>query len=257
MKEIELKLSLPSEKEFDKLKEVVFELDIPDGYMVNNQQMFPRNPQIQYDVDGNKLKVTYHRNRHYATIDGVVFTFTGNAVPVQKRLQQELSYNEQFESSVLTTLLKRVYQWYKDKQVDLNPIYQRDLVWTQEQKEHYLINLFESRASIEPTIVQYYETDTNNEIYEVLDGKQRLSTLFDFIGNKITVNGLYFKDLHDADQKFLMNHNVKYRRIISEKDSGDLDIKTKIQLFYEINLYGTKMSDEDLERVQALLNVEE
>ena len=257
MKEIELKLNLPSEKDFEKLKEVVFELDIPDGYMVNNQQVFPRNPQIQYDVDGNKLKVTYHRNHYYATIDGVVFTFTGNAVPIQKRLQKELSYNEQFEPSVLTTSLKRVYQWYKDKQVDLNPIYQRDLVWTQEQKEHYLINLFESRASIEPTVVQYYEADTNNEIYEVLDGKQRLSTLFDFIDNKISVNGLYFKDLHDADQKFLMNHDVKYRRIISEKDSGDLDIKTKLQLFYEINLYGTKMSDEDLERVQTLLNVEE
>lgn len=257
MKEIELKLNLPSEKDFEKLKEVVFELDIPDGYMVNNQQMFPRNPQIQYDVDGNKLKVTYHRNHYYATIDGVVFTFTGNAVPIQKRLQKELSYNEQFDSSVLTTSLKRVYQWYKDKQVDLNPVYQRDLVWTQEQKEHYLINLFESRASIEPTVVQYYEADTNNEIYEVLDGKQRLSALFDFIDNKISVNGLYFKDLHDADQKFLMNHDVNYRRIISEKDSGDLDIKTKLQLFYEINLYGTKMSDEDLERVQTLLNVEE
>lgn len=253
MKEIELKLNLPSEKEFETIKTVAFELDIPDGYMVNNQQMFPRNPQIKYDVEGNKLKVTYHRNRYYATIDGVVFTFTGNAVPIQKRLQKELSYNEQFESSVLTTSLKRVYQWYKDKQVDLNPIYQRDLVWTHEQKEHYLINLFESRASIEPTVVQYYEADTDNEIYEVLDGKQRLSTLFDFIENKISVNGLYFKDLHDADQKFLMNHDVKYRRIISEKDSGDLDIKTKLQLFYEINLYGTKMSDEDLGRVQSLL----
>lgn len=257
MNEIELKLNLPSEKDFEALKEVVFELDISDGYMVNNQRMSPQNPQIQYDVEDSKLKVTYRRNRHYETIDGVVFTFTGNAVPIQKRLQKELSYNEQFESSVLTTSMKRVYQWYKDKQVDLNPIYQRDLVWTQEQKEHYLINLFESRASIEPTIVQYYENDTNNEIYEVLDGKQRLSTLFDFIDNKISVNGLYFKDLHDDDQKFLMIHDVKYRRIISEKDYGDLDIKTKLQLFYEINLYGTKMSDEDLERVQSLLKVEE
>lgn len=257
MKEIELKLNLPSEKEFDKLKEVVFELDIPDGYMVNNQQMFPRNPQIKYKVDGKNLHVSYRRNSHYISIDDVVFTFTGNVVPVQKRLQKDLEYHERFESVVLTVQLKYVYQWYKDKQVDLNPIYQRDLVWTQEQKEHYLINLFESRASIEPTIVQYYEEDVNNEIYEVLDGKQRLSTLFDFIDNKITVNGLYFKDLHDADQKFLMNFSVKYRRIISEKDSGDLDIKTKLQLFYEINLYGTKMSDEDLERVQALLNVEE
>lgn len=253
MKEIELKLNLPNSKEFEKLKEVVFELDIPDGYMVNNQQMFPLSLQVNYRVDGKSLKVTYHRNSHYAPIDGIVFTFTGNVVPIQKRLQKELSYNERFDSAVLTSSLKRIYQWYKYNQVDLNPVYQRDLVWTQEQKEHYLINLFESRASIEPTIVQYYEEETGNEIYEVLDGKQRLSTLFDFIDNKISVNGLYFKDLHNDDQKFLMNFSVKYRRIMSEKDSGDLDIKTKLQLFYEINLYGTKMSDEDLERVESLL----
>lgn len=253
MKEIELKLNLPSSKEFEKLKEVVFELDIPDGYMVNNQQMFPRNIQVHHRVDGKQLKVTYRRNSHYASIDGIVFTFTGNVVPIQTRLQKDLSYYEEIESVVITTQLKYVYQWYKDKQVDLNPIYQRDLVWTQEQKEHYLINLFEGRAKIEPTIVQYYEDDTDNEIYEVLDGKQRLSTLFDFIDNKISVKGLYFKDLHDDDQKFLMNFNVQYNRVMKRNGYNNLDIKTKLQLFYEINLYGTKMSDEDLERVESLL----
>lgn len=256
MKEIELKLNLPSEKEFEKLKEVVFELGIPDGYMVNNQQMFPRNYKIHFKVEGKQLKVTYRYNSHYASIDDIVFTFTGNVVPIQERLQKDLSYHEEFESVAITSPLKYVYQWYKDNQMDLNPIYQRDVVWTQEQKEHYLINLFESRARIEPTIVQYYD-NADNEVYEVLDGKQRLTTLFDFIDNKITVKGLYFKDLHNDDQNFLMDFNVQYKRIIKKSGFTNLDFKTKLQLFYEINLYGTKMSDEDLERVQALLKVKE
>lgn len=252
MKQIELKLNLPNEKEFDKIKTVVYELDIPDGYMVNNQQMFPRNMKIHFKVEGKQLKVTYRYNSHYASIDDVVFTFTGNVIPIQPRLQKDLSYHEEIESVVITAPLKYVYQWYKDHQMDLNPIYQRDMVWTQEQKEHYLINLFESRARIEPTIVQYYD-DVNNEVYEVLDGKQRLTTLFDFIDNKITVKGLYFKDLHNDDQNFLMNFNVQYKRIIKKRDFGNLDINTKLQLFYEINLYGTKMSDKDLQRVQSLM----
>lgn len=256
MKHIELKLDLPNEKEFDKIKTVVYELDIPDGYMVNNQQMFPRNMKIHFKVEGKQLKVTYRYNSRSASIDGIVFTFTGDVVPIQARLQKDLSYHEEIESVVITSPLKYVYQWYKDKQMDLNPIYQRDMVWTQEQKEHYLINLFESRASIEPAIVQYYEEDTNNEIYEVLDGKQRLTTLFDFIDNKITVRGLYFKDLHNDDQNFLMNFNVQYKRIIKKRGYDNLNIKTKLQLFYEINLYGTKMSDEDLQRVQSLMTDE-
>ena len=86
MEKIELKLDLPNEKEFDKIKTVVYELDIPDGYMVNNQQMFPRNMKIHFKVEGKQLKVTYRYNSYNASIDGVVFTFTGDVIPIQSRL---------------------------------------------------------------------------------------------------------------------------------------------------------------------------
>lgn len=86
-----------------------------------------------------------------------------------------------------------------------------------------------------------------------MDGKQRLSTLFDFINNKITVNGLYFKDLTNEDQKFIMNHKIDYRRIMNRNNSSNLKLETRLQLFYEINLYGTKMTDEELKEVQKLL----
>ena len=86
-----------------------------------------------------------------------------------------------------------------------------------------------------------------------MDGKQRLSTLFDFINNKITVNSLYFKDLTNEDQEFIMNHKIDYRRIMNRSNSSNLKLETRLQLFYEINLYGTKMTDEELKEVQKLL----
>lgn len=92
-----------------------------------------------------------------------------------------------------------------------------------------------------------------DDLLEILDGKQRLSTLFDFIDNKVTVNGLYFKDLANEDQEFIMNHKIDYRRIMKRSDASDLSLETKLQLFYEINLYGTKMTDEELKKVQKLL----
>ena len=135
----------------------------------------------------------------------------------------------------------------------MNPIYQRGYVWTEQQKNDYILNLFESKAEIRPVVVQYTVKDKNDDVLEILDGKQRLSTLFDFINNKVTVNGLYFKDLANEDQEFIMNHKIDYRRIMNRSNSSNLKLATRLQLFYKINLYGTKMTDDELKEVQKLL----
>ena len=122
---------------------------------------------------------------------------------------------------------------FKDNLIDLNPIYQRGYVWTKQQKNDYILNLFESKAEIRPVVVQYGAKDREDDLLEILDGKQRLSTLFDFIDNKVIVNGLYFKDLANEDQKFIMNHKIDYRRIMKRSDdASDLKLETKLQLFY-------------------------
>lgn len=177
----------------------------------------------------------------------------GTLVPIQQSLQKKLSYEEDFESVTLRSSVKYFYMLFNDDLIDLNPIYQRGYVWTEQQKNDYILNLFENKAEIRPVVIQYAIKDKNDDILEILDGKQRLSTLFDFINNKITVNSLYFKDLTNEDQEFIMNHKIDYRRIMNRSNSSNLKLETRLQLFYEINLYGTKMTDEELKEVQKLL----
>lgn len=177
----------------------------------------------------------------------------GTLVPIQQSLQKKLSYEEDFESVTLRSSVKYFYMLFNDDLIDLNPIYQRGYVWTEQQKNDYILNLFENKAEIRPVVIQYAIKDKNDDILEILDGKQRLSTLFDFINNKITVNSLYFKDLTNEDQEFIMNHKIDYRRIMNRSNSSNLKLETRLQLFYEINLYETKMTDEELKEVQKLL----
>src|SRR4051812_16729792 len=63
----------------------------------------------------------------------------------------------------------------KDGQIDLNPHYQRRLRWSVEKKSR-LIESFLLNVPVPPVFFNEDEIGT----YSAIDGKQRLSTIFDF-----------------------------------------------------------------------------
>lgn len=85
----------------------------------------------------------------------------------------------------VSDLYKKLYE----KQLDLAPFYQRNFVWTLEQKRAYIENLFKGKAVITPTFIQCSKPIEDRvdsfdfDILEVVDGKQRLSTIFEFLEN--------------------------------------------------------------------------
>ena len=150
------------------------------------------------------------------------------------------------------TKVSYVYEQVLNKEIDLNPFYQRDLVWTLEQKKNYIENLFLDKAVITPTFILNWE---NFEMfaYEILDGKQRLSTIFEFIENKFSVfDNIYFKDLSQNDVNFLLSHGINYTRIDKRNNKNFTDTE-KIELFLEINELGSKMSDEHIQKIKSML----
>ena len=175
-------------------------------------------------------------------------------------------YEDRLEIITLCERLKSFYDMYKGTRKNIvaggevvwfdNPEYQRTLVWTLKQKQDYINNLFNGMAEISPTILLYYED--KKDIYEVLDGKQRLTTLFQFIDNEfaIIVDGeeVYFNDLIDTDKKFILNHNVYWTRIMSFKVLEPIALEDKLTLFLEKNYLGTRMSDEQINKVLNMLD---
>lgn len=256
-KHFKFKAILPTEEELSRLGQIIYDLDFDsDKQMLNNIDYRVPNSKVVISIDGNKLVLDFSDNWHYDDVSNAEITVTGTLVSKAAQLHKRKSYAEGFERVDLNTDFMHLLDMYNREELFMDPVYQRDFVWTKEQKQLYIKNLFEDNAFVKPTFVEYSETledGTRKRVAEVLDGKQRIKALIDFYNNEFDVEGLYYKDLHYRDQFFFERLNVVYTRIMNREGRKDLKLETKIQLFLEINMLGTRMSDEDLKKAQSLL----
>lgn len=88
---------------------------------------------------------------------------------------------------------------YRNEQLDLDPPYQRRSVWTPKDRKFFLDTIFRSYPS--PSIFLHKVLEDGKTIYRVVDGKQRLETIFNFINNKITI-GKEFGDIRLDGKKW-------------------------------------------------------
>lgn len=95
---------------------------------------------------------------------------------------------------------------------DFNPIYQRDLVWSTEKKQEFVKKLLIGDVDLRPTFITAPYKKSKRE-YEVLDRKQRMMSVIQFIQNQFPVEGLYYKDLTLGDVSRLMNATFKYKLV--------------------------------------------
>ena len=124
------------------------------------------------------------------------------------------------------------------------PDYQRGYVWNENQASLFMQTIF-----LGLPIPSVYITSRFNKTFEIVDGCQRLTTLFNFIEGKLKLNNsvkkefqnLTFSDLSEKD-KFELDHIV----IPTLEFGKDTTEKEKLEMFVIINRSGTKMTDEEL-----------
>ncbi|MGB3262360.1 MAG: DUF262 domain-containing protein [Microcoleus sp.] len=132
--------------------------------------------------------------------------------------------------------------------LDLEPPYQRRSVWNQEYKDFFIDTVLNEYPA--PAIFLYQEiTPEGISKYSIVDGKQRLSTLFDFAKNEFPVSetatitrirGKYFTDLdNEFKQKFW-----KYQFAVEYVPSDDEAIINDI--FDRINRNVSKLTHQEL-----------
>lgn len=148
-----------------------------------------------------------------------------------------------------------LYERYVENKIEMNPQYQRSLIWTLEQKQEYITALLKSRTEIKPVFVLEYENG-NDGIYEVVDGKQRLNAIFEFIEDKFSVpfdknqgKEMKFSELSAKDVLKILNFNVEQTIFICF--DGKIPLSFKIELFLEINEKGARISAEHIKKSKA------
>lgn len=96
---------------------------------------------------------------------------------------------------------------YNNGQLDLNPTYQRRSVWSSKDRKFFLDTIFRGFPSPSIFLHKIVEEDGQN-IYYVVDGKQRLETIINFIKNKLAIDTAFgdtrlenkkWKDLQSGD----------------------------------------------------------
>jgi len=113
--------------------------------------------------------------------------------------------DQNFISSIENQSIKSLIQECKDDKFDLNPIYQRDVVWTNEKKSNF-INSIIRRIIPNPIIINTNDLDGMSTC---IDGKQRLTSILDFVVNKIP---LIIEDTYIYYDEVKSDENKKHKK---------------------------------------------
>ena len=86
------------------------------------------------------------------------------------------------------------------------PDYQREYVWSKKQQERYLESLSKNMPIFGPVI----NIDTRTSLQWIMDGQNRIVTIFKFLNDEIKYKGVSFSELPDNEQRRIKNMKMSY-----------------------------------------------
>lgn len=126
---------------------------------------------------------------------------------------------------------------YDRDQVNLSPSYQRGEVWDNSRKRELIKSILENIRL--PEIIINTKSD-NDRMWDIIDGKQRLTTLFNFINNEFAlVNSNTKVYFNDFDTELQTDIKESQLQLVIYKD---LDETKQRDIFERIN-YGSPLKD--------------
>lgn len=84
-------------------------------------------------------------------------------------------------STEVITVNELIEKISKNKKIDLNPIYQRDVVWNEQKMSAFIDSLMKGFVPSNITV----NVDTDEKSWTCIDGKQRITSIMNFYRNKI------------------------------------------------------------------------
>ena len=166
----------------------------------------------------------------------------------------------------MTDILKResnkitiasFYENYQLGKYNLDPVYQRKSIWSDEKKSFLMDSIFRNFPMPPIFLHQRIDNATGKTSYDVIDGKQRLTTIVEFIDGKIPVTdetadadivdpiaGKYFSDLQAPDFGEFLGQLWRYSIPIEYIDTDDASRIDAI--FDRLNRNGEPLKGQEL-----------
>jgi uncharacterized protein with ParB-like and HNH nuclease domain len=131
--------------------------------------------------------------------------------------------------------------------VDFDVDYQREHVWTLDDKVALIDSIY-NNIDIGKFLFAERSMGHEGKLYEIIDGKQRLTAICEFYEGRFMYNGFYFAELSNADKSKFEGHGIAW---------GYLQNPTKkavYETFIKLNTSGRPMKNEDIDKVKKLLD---
>lgn len=160
------------------------------------------------------------------------------SVTEERKLSTENTFPE------IETLMNRIDR----EDIILHPEYQRNYVWTVPQASKFIESLF-----INIPVAPIFTNENGDGTQEVIDGQQRLTTIYKFYKGELVLKGLrYFRGLNGksfitlskSEQRTFLSKSLSFIRI-NKESSEDI----KFDVFTRINQGGTPLTNQEMRRV--------
>jgi len=155
--------------------------------------------------------------------------------------------NRKYRTDVSDYSVETWVSFIERNRLNLSPSYQRDYVWGFSEQQHFLRNLISGLPVSAISTVK----EQDAFIYEVVDGKQRLTTLKMFVENEIPIhlNGvsIYYKDLTMAERNAFESAPLPMIRLYDANEAE------KIKYFLSLNFAGVPQSEEHRKKLLGML----
>jgi len=140
--------------------------------------------------------------------------------------------------------ISEIRDFYDNCQIELNPPYQRKPAWKRKQRILLLSSIFNGIPIPALIFNKKWDSEKHKDVYYVLDGKQRLETILNFIGFKININDdnklfVEFKNPKTNKNDKLYFNELKQKKVAREYENILKD-------FYQYKIPVIEYSDDSL-----------
>ncbi len=159
----------------------------------------------------------------------------------------------QIRTKSLDVSFNELYDMYRDGELAIAPDYQRLFRWDEEKQSRFIESLI-----LEMPVPPIFVIETENGVYELIDGLQRISSYLHFRGEKLgmenrealvldgcdiveELNGLSYENLPKSLQIKIKRSFVRMEVI--KKESED---SLKYHMFKRLNTGGELLSDQEI-----------